>query len=56
MDGNVFDIANGYHGALRNGATFVPGKVDRAFSFDGIDDYFEVSSNPDLNLIKRSNT
>ncbi|MBK8813803.1 MAG: hypothetical protein IPN69_24155 [Acidobacteria bacterium] len=50
-DGNVFDIANGYHGALRNGATFVPGKVDRAFSFDGIDDYFEVSSNPDLNLI-----
>ena len=37
-DGNAFDIIDGNHGTLVNGATFAPGKVSQAFSFDGIDD------------------
>lgn len=37
-DGNALDIVNENHGELWNGATFAPGKVDQAFSFDGIDD------------------
>lgn len=43
----VFDIANGNHGTLVNGATTAPGKVGNAFSFDGIDDFVQV---PDSNV------
>ena len=41
-DGNANDIEDGNDGTLENGATFADGKVDRAFSFDGLDDYVEV--------------
>ena len=41
-DGNANDIADSNHGTLQNGATFAPGKVDQAFSFDGIDDFVSI--------------
>lgn len=38
-DGDAVDIIGPNDGALLNGATFAPGKVDQAFSFDGVDDF-----------------
>jgi hypothetical protein len=35
-DGNADDIVSGFDGTLVNGATFAPGFVSQAFSFDGI--------------------
>jgi hypothetical protein len=35
-DGNATDIVSGFDGTLVNGATFAPGFVSQAFSFDGI--------------------
>jgi hypothetical protein len=35
---------NGNNGNLANGPTWVTGKIGGALSFDGVDDYFEVSS------------
>lgn len=40
-EGNA-DDRQGNHGALRNGASFVPGQVGRGFSFDGVDDFVQV--------------
>jgi CSLREA domain-containing protein len=48
-DGNADDIYGTNNGALHNGATFAPGKVSQAFSFDGADDYVEVPDANDLN-------
>jgi len=45
-DDNTFDIIGGHHGTLQNGAGFGAGRVARAFSFDGIDDYVEVAHDP----------
>ncbi|NJD55299.1 MAG: DUF11 domain-containing protein, partial [Nitrospirae bacterium] len=36
------------NGTLMNGATFVAGKVDQAFSFDGVDDYISIPHNANL--------
>jgi hypothetical protein len=47
-DGTVQDRAGANHGALLNGATFAPGRVGQAFSFDGVDDRFEVPDHPSL--------
>ncbi|MFQ5677742.1 MAG: LamG domain-containing protein, partial [bacterium] len=41
-DGNANDIRNGHPGASVNGATFGAGKVDQAFSLDGVDDYVDI--------------
>ncbi len=38
-DGDASDLVASNHGTLQNGATFAPGMVDQAFSFDGVDDY-----------------
>ena len=38
-EGNADDIVGGNHGTLNNGATFAPGVIGQAFSFDGVDDY-----------------
>ncbi|MGI9106685.1 MAG: FG-GAP-like repeat-containing protein, partial [Pyrinomonadaceae bacterium] len=38
-DGNANDIQGGNNGSLFNGATFAAGKVEQAFSFDGVDDF-----------------
>ncbi|MCH7626359.1 MAG: LamG domain-containing protein, partial [Chloroflexi bacterium] len=35
---------------LRNGATFAPGMVGQAFSLDGVNDYVEISDEPNLRL------
>gem|GEM_PF-2585050 len=47
-DNHTLDIADGNNGTLQNGATFAQGKVNEAFSFDGIDDYFVVNDNSNL--------
>lgn len=49
-EGAVGDIIDGYHGSLKNGATFDTGKVGRCFSFDGVDDLMELSNSGALNL------
>jgi hypothetical protein len=47
-DGNTFDIIGPNCGTLMNGATFAPGMVGQAFSFDGVDDQV-VASGTDIN-------
>jgi len=41
-DGNAEDFVDGNHGTLESGATYAAGRVDQAFSFDGLDDYVDV--------------
>ena len=41
-DGNANDIVGSHNGTLQNGATFAPGLVGQAFSFDGVDDFIQV--------------
>jgi sugar lactone lactonase YvrE len=38
-DGNTKDLASGNTGQLKNGATFAPGEVSQAFSFNGNNQY-----------------
>src|SRR5437764_15361124 len=47
-DGNANGIQGSNNGTLQNGATFGPGKVGQAFSFDGVNDYVRVPDNPNL--------
>jgi len=49
-DSDASDIQNGNDGTLVNGATFATGKVDQAFSFDGVDDYVDVGNGANLNI------
>ncbi|MCX6887772.1 MAG: hypothetical protein NTX27_22360 [Verrucomicrobia bacterium] len=49
-DGFSFDVAGTNHGTLYNGATYAPGKVGTAFSFDGVDDTVWVNPGPSLNF------
>ncbi len=49
-DGNAHDIQDSNNGVLQGGATFAPGKVGQAFSFDGIDDFIDVQPNANLDL------
>jgi hypothetical protein len=49
-DNNASDIIGANDGTLMNGATFAAGKVDRAFSFDGVDDYVEVTDTTNFNF------
>jgi hypothetical protein len=49
-DGHARDIQGGNDGTLLGGATYAPGVVDQAFSFDGIDDSVEVPYDPSLNI------
>ncbi len=53
-DGNARDIVNGNDGALSGDATFAPGKVGQAFSFDGTGDFVEIPHNASLNLAQFS--
>ena len=48
-DGNVYDLAHANVGTLQNGAGFTSGVVGQCFSFNGIDQNFEVPDSPDLN-------
>src|SRR6185295_2991399 len=50
-DNHALDIRGGSNGSLQNGATFAPGKVAQAFSFDGVDDYVDVQGSPAIGAI-----
>jgi len=50
-DGDANDIVDGNNGT-EYGATYAAGRVDQAFSFDGVDDYVEV---PDADNLDVSN-
>ena len=47
-DGNASDIQDGNNGTLVNGATFAPGVIGNAFSFDGVDDFVSIPSSANL--------
>ncbi len=47
-DGHANDIVGANHGALQNDATFAPGMVKQAFSFDGTDDFVDIGDVADL--------
>ena len=50
-DGNANDIVGGNHGELMGGATFAPGMVGQAFSFDtSLNSGVTVSSSANLNI------
>lgn len=49
-DGNADDIIGTNNGTLQNGATFADGKVGRAFSLDGTNDYVEIPHSDSLNF------
>ena len=44
-DNSILDEIGSNHAVLQNGAGFAPGKVDQAFSFDGIDDWVWIDLN-----------
>jgi hypothetical protein len=45
-DGSTVDILENANSTLKNGATFAPGMVAQAFSFDGVDDYIQINFLP----------
>ncbi|HEX8131043.1 MAG TPA: LamG-like jellyroll fold domain-containing protein, partial [Pyrinomonadaceae bacterium] len=45
-DGSTADILENANSTLKNGATFAPGMVGQAFSFDGVDDYTQINFLP----------
>jgi len=66
-DGNTSDLVSNNNGLIMNGATFATGLSDKAFSFDGADDYViirqEDAKNPTSAItvtawvkVKRTNT
>lgn len=48
-DGNPNDVVGSNNGTLQGGATFAPGKVGQAFSFNGVDAYVDVPNSNNLN-------
>jgi hypothetical protein len=49
-EGDANDSVGANSGVLFNGATFAPGKVGQAFSFDGVTSYVRIPDNPSLHL------
>lgn len=49
-DDNAIDLQGGSPGSLVNGATYAPGKVGKAFSVDGIDDYIAIPHSAAFNI------
>ena len=48
-DGDARDRVGTNNGTLLNGASFAPGKVGRAFSLDGVNDYVIIPNSSSLN-------
>ena len=48
-EGNASDTRNLNNGTLTNGTSFATGKIGQALSFDGVDDFVQLSSNSSLN-------
>ena len=55
-DGNTDDIIGSNDGVIIDGVTFVPGMVDEAFSFDGINDLVSIPPDPSLPELNESRT
>ncbi len=49
-DGNATDIVDANDGTLQNGATVATGLVEQAFSFDGVNDFVQVSDATNLDI------
>jgi hypothetical protein len=49
-EGSADDIVGTNHGTMKNGATFAPGIVGQAFSFDGTDDLMQILSPANIPL------
>jgi Leucine-rich repeat (LRR) protein/alpha-tubulin suppressor-like RCC1 family protein len=49
-DGTANDLAGTNNGSLQNGASFAPGVVSQAFSFDGVDDNVYIPASGSLNV------
>jgi hypothetical protein len=49
-EGNANDFIGDNSGVLLNGATFAPGKVGQAFSFDGVASYVRIPDSPSLHF------
>ena len=49
-EGDANDTLGGGNGVLRNGAAFANGKVGRAFSLDGINDFIEIPNTTGINF------
>jgi hypothetical protein len=47
-DGNADDSVSTNNGILENGATFAPGEVGQAFSFNGEGQYVQIADSPSL--------
>ena len=47
-EGNANDTVGGNSGVLLNAATYAPGRVGQAFSFEGTNSYIRVADNPNL--------
>jgi hypothetical protein len=47
-NGNALDIQGGNNGTLENSATFAPGEVAEAFSFNGQNQYVQIADSPSL--------
>ncbi|MCA9131477.1 MAG: hypothetical protein KDB22_30570, partial [Planctomycetales bacterium] len=48
-DNTTNDFGGTNNGTLMNGATYAPGKVGTAFSFDGVDDILTIAHSASLN-------
>jgi hypothetical protein len=49
-EGNANDTVGTNNGMLQGGATFVPGQIGQAFSFDGVDDFVSIVNATSLRL------
>ncbi len=52
-DGSAMDSQDGHHGRLENGAQFASGLVDRAFRFDGVDDWVLVPETANIDGLQQ---